>query len=71
MDFFSDYGDANRFKIQEVIGKGNYGVVGSAIDTLTGEKVAIKKIHEENSNSKLNLYMLCLSSWNLILHQVK
>ncbi|KAH0887324.1 hypothetical protein HID58_063420, partial [Brassica napus] len=38
--------DANRFKIQEVIGKGNYGVVGSAIDTLTCEKVAIKKIHD-------------------------
>ncbi|KAK8496050.1 hypothetical protein V6N13_089433 [Hibiscus sabdariffa] len=46
MDFFSDYGDANRFKIQEVIGKGSYGVVCSAIDTHTGEKVAIKKIHD-------------------------
>ncbi|XVF60780.1 hypothetical protein PTKIN_Ptkin08bG0076000 [Pterospermum kingtungense] len=46
MDFFSEYGDANRFKIQEVIGKGSYGVVCSAIDTLTGEKVAIKKIHD-------------------------
>ncbi|PKU73430.1 mitogen-activated protein kinase 10 isoform X1 [Dendrobium catenatum] len=46
MDFFSEYGDANRFKILEVIGKGSYGVVCSAIDTLTGEKVAIKKIHD-------------------------
>ncbi|KAE8663700.1 Mitogen-activated protein kinase 8 [Hibiscus syriacus] len=46
MDFFSEYGDANRFKIQEVIGKGSYGVVCSAIDTHTGEKVAIKKIHD-------------------------
>lgn len=46
MEFFSDYGDANRFKIIEVIGKGSYGVVCSAIDTLTGEKVAIKKIHD-------------------------
>ncbi|ESQ53013.1 hypothetical protein EUTSA_v10016406mg [Eutrema salsugineum] len=46
MEFFSDYGDANRFKIQEIIGKGSYGVVCSAIDTLTGEKVAIKKIHD-------------------------
>jgi mitogen-activated protein kinase 1/3 len=46
MEFFSDYGDANRFKVQEVIGKGSYGVVCSAIDTLTGEKVAIKKIHD-------------------------
>ncbi|CAA7408435.1 unnamed protein product [Spirodela intermedia] len=46
MDFFTEYGDANRFKIQEVIGKGSYGVVCSAIDTHTGEKVAIKKIHD-------------------------
>ncbi|GMI86777.1 MAP kinase 20 [Hibiscus trionum] len=46
MDFFSEYGDANRFKIQEVIGKGSYGVVCSAVDTHTGEKVAIKKIHD-------------------------
>ncbi|XP_021692768.2 mitogen-activated protein kinase 20 isoform X2 [Hevea brasiliensis] len=46
MDFFSEYGDANRYKIQEVIGKGSYGVVCSAIVTHTGEKVAIKKIHD-------------------------
>ncbi|KAK7276771.1 hypothetical protein RIF29_17917 [Crotalaria pallida] len=46
MEFFSEYGDANRYKIQEVIGKGSYGVVCSAIDTHTGEKVAIKKIHD-------------------------
>ncbi|XP_044503853.1 mitogen-activated protein kinase 20-like isoform X2 [Mangifera indica] len=45
MEFFSEYGDASRYKIQEVIGKGSYGVVCSAIDTHTGEKVAIKKIH--------------------------
>ncbi|KAG5544785.1 hypothetical protein RHGRI_017283 [Rhododendron griersonianum] len=35
MDFFSEYGDANRYQIQEVIGKGSYGVVCSAIDTHT------------------------------------
>nr|CAD1839205.1 unnamed protein product [Ananas comosus var. bracteatus] len=46
MDFFTEYGDVNRFKIQEVIGKGSYGLVCSAIDTHTGEKVAIKKIHD-------------------------
>ncbi|XP_062217446.1 mitogen-activated protein kinase 8 isoform X2 [Phragmites australis] len=45
MEFFSEYGDANRYKIQEVIGKGSYGVVCSAIDQHTGDKVAIKKIH--------------------------
>ncbi|XP_057954697.1 mitogen-activated protein kinase 20 isoform X2 [Malania oleifera] len=46
MDFFSEYGDANKYKIQEVIGKGSYGVVCSAVDTQSGEKVAIKKIHD-------------------------
>ncbi|XP_017247931.1 mitogen-activated protein kinase 15 isoform X2 [Daucus carota subsp. sativus] len=44
-DFFSEYGDASRYRILEVIGKGSYGVVCSAIDTHTGEKVAIKKIY--------------------------
>ncbi|KAL7103936.1 hypothetical protein ACP275_08G211900 [Erythranthe tilingii] len=46
LEFFSEYGDASRFKIQEVVGKGSYGVVCSAIDTHTGERVAIKKIHD-------------------------
>ncbi|KAL2245516.1 mitogen-activated protein kinase 19 isoform X2 [Sesamum indicum] len=43
-DFFTDYGDANRYQILEIIGKGSYGVVCAAIDTHTGGKVAIKKI---------------------------
>jgi serine/threonine protein kinase len=34
-----------RYSIKEVIGKGSYGVVCSAIDNFTGEKVAIKKIN--------------------------
>lgn len=42
--FFTDYGEANRYTIHEVIGKGSYGVVCSATDNTTGEKVAIKKI---------------------------
>ncbi|KAG4177166.1 hypothetical protein ERO13_A11G289900v2 [Gossypium hirsutum] len=46
MDFFTEYGDANRYKILEVIGKGSYGVVCAALDTHTGEKVAIKKIQD-------------------------
>ena len=37
-------GEANRYTINEVIGKGSYGVVCSALDTKTGEKVAIKRI---------------------------
>ena len=44
MGFFSEYEDASRYKIQEIIGKGSYGVVCSAIDQHTGDKVAIKKI---------------------------
>jgi serine/threonine protein kinase len=34
-----------RYQIKEIIGKGSYGVVCSAVDTTTGEKVAIKKIN--------------------------
>ncbi|GLJ11775.1 hypothetical protein SUGI_0176720 [Cryptomeria japonica] len=45
-DFFTEYGEANRYQIQEVVGKGSYGIVGSAIDTHTGERVAIKKIND-------------------------
>lgn len=44
-EFFTEYGDANRYRIQEVIGKGSYGVVCSAIDLHTRQKVAIKKVH--------------------------
>ena len=44
-DFFSEYGEANRYTIREVIGKGSYGVVCSAVDNATGERVAIKKIN--------------------------
>ncbi|XP_031494580.1 mitogen-activated protein kinase 15 [Nymphaea colorata] len=46
VDFFTEYGEGNRYKIEEVIGKGSYGVVCSAYDTHTGEKVAIKKIND-------------------------
>ncbi|KAK1419403.1 hypothetical protein QVD17_28570 [Tagetes erecta] len=45
-EFFTEYGEASRYQVQEVIGKGSYGVVGSAVDTHTGEKVAIKKIND-------------------------
>ncbi|MBA0855213.1 hypothetical protein Goshw_010729 [Gossypium schwendimanii] len=46
VDFFTEYGEGSRYRIEEVIGKGSYGVVCSAYDTHTGEKVAIKKINE-------------------------
>lgn len=45
-EFFSGYTDSNRYRILEVVGKGSYGVVCSATDTQTGEKVAIKKIRD-------------------------
>eukprot|EP00246_Nothoceros_aenigmaticus_P012175 TRINITY_DN3643_c0_g2_i4.p1 TRINITY_DN3643_c0_g2~~TRINITY_DN3643_c0_g2_i4.p1 ORF type:complete len:545 (-),score=70.00 TRINITY_DN3643_c0_g2_i4:120-1754(-) len=45
-EFFTEYGEAHRYKIQEVVGKGSYGVVCSAIDIRSGEKVAIKKIND-------------------------
>ncbi|XP_039121796.1 mitogen-activated protein kinase 9-like isoform X1 [Dioscorea cayenensis subsp. rotundata] len=45
-EFFTEYGEASQYQIQEVIGKGSYGVVGAAIDTHTGEKVAIKRISD-------------------------
>ncbi|AQK92189.1 Putative MAP kinase family protein [Zea mays] len=38
------FSDADRYIPQEIIGRGSYGVVCSAIDRRTGEKVAIKKI---------------------------
>lgn len=45
-EFFTDYSEATRYQIQEVIGKGSYGVVGAALDLHTGERVAIKKIKD-------------------------
>ncbi|GMY18553.1 mitogen-activated protein kinase 9 isoform X1 [Fagus crenata] len=45
-EFFTEYGEASQYEIQEVVGKGSYGVVASAIDTHTGQRVAIKKINE-------------------------
>ncbi|XP_024966684.1 mitogen-activated protein kinase 15-like [Cynara cardunculus var. scolymus] len=44
VEFFTEYGESNRYKILEIIGKGSYGVVCAAVDTQTGDKVAIKKI---------------------------
>ncbi len=34
--FFTEYGEASRYTILEVIGKGSYGVVCSAIDNTNG-----------------------------------
>ncbi|ONK72809.1 uncharacterized protein A4U43_C04F23460 [Asparagus officinalis] len=45
-DFFTEYGEASRYQIHEVVGKGSYGVVDAAVDTHNGEKVTIKKIND-------------------------
>ncbi|CAA7397601.1 unnamed protein product [Spirodela intermedia] len=45
-EFFTEYGEATQYQIQEVVGKGSYGVVGAAVDIHTGERVAIKKIND-------------------------
>ncbi|WVZ77975.1 hypothetical protein U9M48_025761 [Paspalum notatum var. saurae] len=50
MDFFTEFGEATQYQILEVIGKGSYGVVAAAIDTHTGERVAIKKINNVFEN---------------------
>ena len=44
-EFFSEYGDIGRYTIKEIIGKGSYGVVCSAVDNTNNEKVAIKRIN--------------------------
>ncbi len=35
-EFFAEATEANRYKLTEVIGKGSYGVVASAVDQFTG-----------------------------------
>lgn len=37
-------GESRRFTVKEVIGKGSYGIVCAAVDNLTGQRVAIKRI---------------------------
>lgn len=36
----------DRFYLQRILGKGSYGAVAEAIDTLTGRRVAIKRIRD-------------------------
>ena len=36
-DFFAEATESQRYKITEVIGKGSYGIVASAVDQFTGE----------------------------------
>ena len=48
--FLAGWCEARRYQVQEVIGKGSYGVVCSATDSFTGERVAIKKIQNVFDN---------------------
>lgn len=43
-DFFSPPVESTRYRVDKVIGEGAYGVVVSAIDSVTGDKVAVKRI---------------------------
>lgn len=43
-DFFGSSPEARKYRVLEIIGKGSYGVVASAVDLQTNQKVAIKKI---------------------------
>lgn len=40
-DFFTECGESNRYQIKEIIGKGSYGVVCSALDKLTGDSPCV------------------------------
>ncbi|CAA7408515.1 unnamed protein product [Spirodela intermedia] len=46
MDLLYECGKGARFQIAEVIGRGRRGLVRAAVDTHTGERVAIKKISD-------------------------
>ncbi|KAF3618226.1 hypothetical protein FXO38_33553 [Capsicum annuum] len=65
-EFFAEYGEANQYKIQQVVGKGSYGVVAAAVDTQTGKKVVIKKINNmfehvsESTRILREIKLLCL-----------
>lgn len=39
-EFFAEATEAQRYKLSEVIGKGSYGVVASAVDQFTGAWLA-------------------------------
>lgn len=43
-DFFAEATESNRYKITEVIGKGSYGIVASAVDQFTGERGAVQRL---------------------------
>jgi serine/threonine protein kinase len=43
-EFFGNAPEGRKYRLLEIIGKGSYGLVASAIDLQTQQRVAIKKI---------------------------
>ncbi|MCD7463111.1 mitogen-activated protein kinase [Datura stramonium] len=69
VDFFTEYGEGSRYRIEKVTGKGSYGVVCSAYNTHLGEKVAIKKINdifEHISDATPNVFHRDLKPKNIL-----
>lgn len=60
VDFFTVYGEGSRQKIEEVIGKGSYGVVCSALDT--GEKLRSKHLQPEYFFEFIVKQLRCMDS---------
>ncbi len=48
--FLAGWCEQRRYEIKEVIGRGSYGVVCAAVDKVTKERVAIKKIQNVFDN---------------------
>ncbi|KAI4347247.1 hypothetical protein L6164_008075 [Bauhinia variegata] len=42
-EFFTEYGEASRYEIQEVIGKGSYGVVVLPMTLILGKRLQLRK----------------------------
>eukprot|EP00201_Polytomella_parva_P020388 CAMPEP_0175039326 /NCGR_PEP_ID=MMETSP0052_2-20121109/500_1 /TAXON_ID=51329 ORGANISM="Polytomella parva, Strain SAG 63-3" /NCGR_SAMPLE_ID=MMETSP0052_2 /ASSEMBLY_ACC=CAM_ASM_000194 /LENGTH=985 /DNA_ID=CAMNT_0016301123 /DNA_START=252 /DNA_END=3206 /DNA_ORIENTATION=- len=57
-EFFLGLNENKNYTIQEIVGKGSYGVVCSAVDKAFGEEVAIKRIQNVFSNVNDSLRIL-------------
>jgi serine/threonine protein kinase len=65
-DFFAECGEANRYSIREVIGKGSYGIVCSAVDNYTGERVVGLQSWGSVQQAGWRLQALFLVGWGLV-----
>jgi hypothetical protein len=50
-EFFAEATESQRYKLIEVIGKGSYGVVASAVDQFTGARAAGSRAGPQRSCS--------------------